>query len=119
MITVLWYHGKKYSGTISKTFKIVPKKAAIAKLTSSKVRTIKIVWKKDSQADGYQIQYAGNVKFTKGKKNIQVKKRSTVLKKISKLKRKQQYYVRIWSYKKIGGKNCFGPWGKPAKVKCK
>lgn len=110
---------KDYSGTVTKTFKIVPKKASISKLTTPKSKTVKIIWKRDSQADGYQIQYAGNSRFTKGKQNIHVKKKTIVSKKISKLKRKKRYYFRIRSYKTIDGKKCYGPWSRPAKVKCK
>ena len=71
---------KDYSGTVTKTFKIVPKKASISKLTTPKSKTVKIIWKRDSQADGYQIQYAGNSRFTKGKQNIHVKKKTIVSK---------------------------------------
>lgn len=108
-----------YTGTIKKTFKIVPKKATITKLTSPKSRTIKITWKKDSQASGYQIQYAKNAKFKNGKKTITISKKSTASKTISKLTKNKKYYVRIRAYKKIDGKKCYGSWSKPAKVKCK
>lgn len=108
-----------YTGTIKKTFKIVPKKAAITKLTSPKSRTIKITWKKDSQASGYQIQYAKNAKFKNGKKTITISKKSTASKTISKLTKNKKYYVWIRAYKKIDGKKCYGSWSKPAKVKCK
>ena len=108
-----------YSGTVTKTYKIVPKKAAGVKAASPKSRTIKVTWKKDPQADGYQIQYAKNSKFTRGKKNVTIKKKSTVSKKISKITKSGKYHVRVRAYKKIDGKKCYGSWSKSVKVKCK
>ncbi len=109
----------KYSGILEKTFYIVPKKAAKVKLKSLKSRAIKITWKKDTQADGYQIQYARNAKFTKNKKDVIITKKSTVTKKISKLAKGKKYYIRIRSYKIIDGKKCYGAWSKTAKGKSK
>ena len=108
-----------YDGTITKTFKIVPKKATISKLKSLKSKTINVTWKKDSQATGYQIQYAMDSKFKKGKKTITITKKSTISKKISKLTKNKKYYVRIRAYKKIDGQKCYGAWSKTKKVKCK
>lgn len=108
-----------YKGTIKKTFKIVPKKAVISKLTSPKAKTIKLTWKNDSQADGYQIQYATNANFSSGKNNITIKKKTTVSKSIPKLKKNKKYYVHVRAYKKIDGKKCYGSWSKTKQVKCK
>lgn len=108
-----------YNGMVVKTFHIVPKKVAKVKLKSLKKGKIKITWKKDSQADGYQIQYAGNTKFTKNRKSVNITKKSTVSKKISKLAKGKKCYVRIRAYKKIDGKKCYGSWSKIAKGKSK
>ena len=54
---------------------ITRKKVTVTALTSSKAGTIKLKWKKLSGADGYEIQYARNAKFTKTKKKVTVKKR--------------------------------------------
>lgn len=115
----------QYKGTIKKTFKIVPKKTVISRVTSPKSRTMSLIWKKDVQATGYQIQYAKNSKFTVGKKSITVTKKnavvkkSTVTKKILKLTKNKKYYVRIRAYKKVNGKKYYSAWSKTAKVKCK
>lgn len=108
-----------YSGTVTKTFKIIPKRVSILKLVSKKSKTIRLTWKKDVQASGYQIQYAKNAKFTSGRKTITVKKKSAVSRKISKLMRHKKYYVRICAYKIIDGKKYCGSWSKTKKVKCK
>lgn len=108
-----------YNGVVKKTFKIIPKRVSILKLVSKKSKMIRLTWKKDLQASGYQIQYAKNAKFTKGRKTITVKKNSTVSRKISKLMRHKKYYVRVCAYKIIDGKKYFGAWSKKKKVKCK
>jgi hypothetical protein len=108
-----------YSGTTIKTVKIVPGKVNISKVTSSKSKTIRVTWKKNSQVDGYQIQYAKNAKFTKGQKTVTVKGKSKVSKTISKLKKKTTYYVRIRGYKKVNGITYYGAWSKKVKIKCK
>ena len=109
----------KYSGTIKKNFIIVPKKAVLSKVTSPKPRTIKLTWKKDSQAIGYQVQYAKNSKFSSGKKTITITRKTTTSKIITKLARKKKYYVRIRSYITINGKKQYGAWSKARRVTVK
>lgn len=109
----------KYTGTVTKTFKIVPNKMTITKVKSSKGKTIQVTWKKNVQATGYQIQYTTDSKFKKGNKSITIKKNKTVSQSISKLTRKKTYYVRIRGYKVVSGKKYYGPWSKAASVKCK
>lgn len=110
---------RNYTGTIEKTFSIVPKKATITKLSSTKKGTIKVSWKRSSNATGYQIQYARNSKFTKNKKTITVSKRTTTSKTIKKLSTNKRYYVRVRAYKKVGSKKYYGAWSKVSMIKCK
>ena len=65
---------------------ITRKKVTVTALTSPKTRTIKLKWKKLSGADGYEIQYARNAKFTRNKKKVTVKKAAATSKTIKKLK---------------------------------
>ena len=44
-----------YSGTIIKTFDIVPKSVKIKSIKSPIIRTVKLTWQKDSLVDGYEI----------------------------------------------------------------
>ena len=69
---------------------ITRKKVTVTALTSSKAGTIKLKWKKLSGADGYEIQYARNAKFTKNKKKVTVKKAAATSKTIKKLKKKSR-----------------------------
>lgn len=96
-----------------------PKKAKISKVSNVKTKKIKVVWKKDSTAAGYQIQIATNKKFTKGKKTYTIKKASTTSKTITGLKKKKTYYVRVRAYKKSGSKNVYGTYSSVKKVTIK
>jgi surface protein len=95
-----------YTGTITKTFTIVPKATTISKVTSSKTKTLTVKWAKQAnQTLGYQIQYSTSSKFTKGttsKVNVTVKS-GNITTTISKLTAKKKYYVRIRTYSKVDG----------------
>ena len=108
-----------YSGTQSLSFKINPKGTAISKLTSS-TKAFTAKWKKQTtQTTGYQIMIATNSKFTAGKKTIKVTKNSTGSKKITKLKAKKKYYVKIRTYKKVNGTMYYSAWSKAKRVTTK
>ena len=111
-----------YSGTVKKTFTIKPKATTISKVTAGK-KAFTVKWKKQAtQTTGYQIQYSTSSKF-KGAKTVTVSKNKTTSKKISKLKAKKKYYVRIRTYKtvKVNGKNTkiYSGWSKVKTVKTK
>lgn len=103
-----------YSGSIKKTFKIIPKGTTVSKLTSPKSKTLKVVWKKQAtQTTGYQIQYSTSSKFTAGTtKTVTIKSNKTTAKTIAKLKGKKKYYVRIRTYKTVSKVNYFSSWSK-------
>lgn len=104
----------------SQTVKITvtPKKVNKPKAKTGK-RKMKISWKKDSNASGYQIVYASNKKFTKGKKTVNIKKNTTVSKTIKKLKKGKTYYVKVRSYKTSEGEKIYGKFSTAKKVKIK
>ncbi len=107
-----------YSGTKKLTFVINPKATSISKLTAvSKGFTVK--WKKQAkQTTGYQIQYSTSKTF-KNAKTVTVKKNTTVSKKLTKLKAKKKYYVRIRTYKTVDGKKYYSAWSKAKTVTTK
>ena len=106
-----------YKGTVSKTFKILPAKQTIAKLTAQK-KGFAVKWTKDTNVTGYQIQY--DVKSNlKSAKSTYVKTNTTYKKTISGLKTKKTYYVRVRSYKTVGGVKYYGSWSGVKSVKTK
>ena len=113
-----------YTGTVKKTFTILPKNTAISKLTASK-NTVTVKWRKQTkQTAGYEIQYSTSSKFTKKTtKTVKVTKNSTTSKKITKLKAKKKYYVRIRTYQtvKVGKKSTkiYSGWSKAKTITTK
>ena len=95
----------QYSGTKSLTLTINPKGTSIVSLSkASKAFTVK--WKKQSEKmattriTGYQIQYSTSKKFTSPKSNL-VTGYGNTSKKITGLKAKTTYYVRVRTYKTV------------------
>ena len=72
-----------------------------------------------TQITGYQLQYATNSKFTSGRKNIKITSYKTVSKKVTKLKAKKKYYVRIRTYRTVSGKTYYSTWSKAKYVTTK
>lgn len=80
-------------------------KATVSKLTTKK-KSLTIKLKKVSGAKGYQIVYATDKKFKKGKRTM-TSKSSTIT--IKKLKSKKTYYVKARAYKMDNkGKKVYG-----------
>lgn len=98
-----------YTGTVKKTFRIVPKPTTITKITAGSAK-LTIVWKKQaSQTSGYQIQYSSRSDFATQKtvKAAGSGKTSTT---ISGLAKKHKYYLRVRPYKTVGGTNYYSTW---------
>lgn len=109
----------KYTGKKTVTFRINPKGTAVQKLTKGK-KMMKVTWKaQNTQVSGYRIQYSTSSKFKKDTHVKTVKSYKTKSLKVKKLKAKKKYYVRIQTYKTVGGiKYCSG-WSKAKSVKTK
>ncbi len=107
-----------YSGTKTLTFKIVPKAASISKLTAkSKAIAVKLN-RVTTQSTGYQIQYSTSSKFTSAK-TVNVTSYKTSSKTISGLKKGKKYYVRVRTYKTVGGTKIYSTWSASKSVKTK
>lgn len=105
------------SGKLTKkvTITVLPKTPTKIKVKTSGKQRIKVSWKRDKKVSGYQIQYATNKKFTKGKKRITIKKNKKTSYTIQKLKPKKKYFVRIRAYKTVKGKKYYSRWSKTVK----
>ena len=92
---------------------------AITSLSNKKGRKLTVRWFRDSNAQGYQVQYATNSKFTKNKKTRMVY-RNTGSITLKKLKKKKTYYVRVRSYNVTSnGKIAYSGWSTKRKIKIK
>ncbi len=114
----------KYSGTVKKTFTVKPKSTSVTKLSSSR-KNITVKWKKQKkQTTGYEVQYSTSSKFTKKTTHtVRIAKNGTTSKKITGLKAKKKYYVRVRTYKtvRINKKSTriYSDWSKAKKITTK
>ncbi len=106
------------TGSITKTFKINPPKTSISSLTkASKAFTVK--WtKKTTQVTGYQIQYSTSSSFSSSTTKT-IMSNKTTSKKITGLKSKKKYYVRIRTYKTVSGTKYYSSWSSVKSVTTK
>ncbi|BAK48087.1 hypothetical protein CXIVA_21200 [Clostridium sp. SY8519] len=100
------------------TIKVLPKGIKVAKLTGAK-KSFSVKWSKQPNITGYRIQYSTSKSFKKGSKYKIIKKYNSTSAKISKLKKKKKYYIRIQTYKTIGGKKYYSNWSQVKAVKTK
>ncbi|MBQ6623347.1 MAG: fibronectin type III domain-containing protein [Mogibacterium sp.] len=109
-----------YTGTGKATYKINPKGVAVKKIKALK-KGFNVTWNPQKTKmnsfyiTGYQVQYATNKKFTQNAKTLTVgtkenKSYKTTSKKVTKLKAKKKYFVRVRTYKKLYGVKYYSPW---------
>ena len=115
----------KCSGSNWFRFAIYPKGTSLKKIKTAK-KALRIYWKQvktpmaKKRINGYEIQIARNKKFTKSVKTVTVKGWKKTAAKIKKLKSGKTYYVRIRTFKNIGGQfgtYYYSRWSKVLKKK--
>ena len=106
-----------YVGSVTGTFVINPKGTSVTKLIKAK-KSFTVKYKKQTEeCDGYEVQYSTSSGFKKGNKKAVIKKAGTISKKIKKLKAKKKYYVRVRTYRVVGGVKYYSAWSKKKSVK--
>lgn len=94
-----------------------PKTVTVKKISSPKKGALKLTWKRDVKATGYQAMIATDKKFKKNKKTAVIKKNKTVTKTFTKLKRGKTYFAKVRAYKQAGKTKVYGAYSKVKKVK--
>ncbi len=98
-----------YTGTKTLTFKVIPAKTSLSKLTADK-KSIKVTYaKKSTQVTGYQIQYSTSKSF-KSYKTKTISNYKTTSTTLTGLKAKTIYYVRVRTYKTVGKTKYYSAW---------
>lgn len=82
-------------------------------------RALKVTWKENKKASGYQIKVGTNIKVTKNVKVVTIKRAKTTAATVKKLKKSKVYYVKIRAYVLNGNKKAYGTFGKTKKVTVK
>ena len=104
---------------ISSVSVLADSKPATTQITSLKsgVKSFTVKWNKKN-VDGYQIMYSTSSKFKNSKKKT-INKGTTTSKKISKLKAKKKYYVKVRTFKGNDDKRKYSSWSKVKSVTTK
>lgn len=103
-----------YTGTITKTFNIVPGKMKKPSLKAGKNK-VTVSFKRVTGVTGYQIAYSTN-KRQYQYVNVSAKNTRTVLQNLSS---KRNYYVKVRAYKTIDGKQYYGAYSPVKRIKVK
>ena len=108
----------EYAGKKVRSFKVIPKKTSIKKVTSPAKKKIKVRWYKraekmsKSHITGYQVKIARNKKFTKEVKSFKVKGYKKTSKIIRVKKSHKRYYVKVRTYRVVNGTKYWSKWSK-------
>ncbi len=115
---VITGNGYGYTGKITASYTINPTAVGGFTLTKAK-KAFKVKWSKfKADRSGVQISYSTK-KSMKNAKTVTVKGSSSKAKTVKKLKKKTKYYVKVRSYKTVGGKTYYSSWSKVKTVKTK
>lgn len=111
----------KYTGQITRTFKIFPKGTSLSGKLKAISKGFVVKWKKQTKCtSGYQVQYSTSKKFAKRATVTKtVKKKSVSKLAVRKLKAKKKYYVRIRTYRIARGRKYYSDWSKKRSIKTK
>jgi hypothetical protein len=107
-----------YTGSKTYTFKINPAATTVSKLTAGKKSITVNITKKSTQVTGYQVQYSTSKKFTKATTKT-ISSYKTTKYTLKSLSAKKTYYVRVRTYKTIGGVKYYSGWSTYKYVKTK
>lgn len=91
----------------------------VDKLVNKKGKKAQISWTFCENANGYEIQYSTDKKFSKGVKTVKIKNNKSSSKTISKLKKGKKYYFRIRAYRTLNGKKEYSKWSAKKSIKIK
>ncbi len=98
--------------------KASPAKESLKSVQTLKGKKLKVSWKKDTRATGYQICYSTDKKFKNAKttKNVTVKNNKTTTAVLKNLTKGKKYYVKIRAYKTANinkkTQKIYGAWSK-------
>ncbi|MBR0340845.1 MAG: fibronectin type III domain-containing protein [Oscillospiraceae bacterium] len=110
LATVIYTGKGELKGTVTATFRIVPKKAVWKTVKGGK-KSFTVAVKAQKGGVRYQIQY----KTGKGK--WKTKRTNKTKLTVKNLKSKKKYQVRVRAFKKVKGKTYYGKWSKTRTIK--
>lgn len=106
-----------FAEKVSKCFIIVPKQGKVTDKKAPGKNRIKVQVRKDSQADGYEIQLSASKSFPE--KTTRSAIVTGTVKTFTKLKKGKVYFIKTRSYVTVSGKKFFGKYSPVTKIRCK
>jgi hypothetical protein len=107
-----------YSGTVTKTYKIVPKGTSISSITAKSKGFVVKFKQQTTQTTGYQVQYSTNKNFDSAQ-SITSSKNNVSKCTFTGMKSKKKYYVRIRTYKTVNKTKYYSSWSEVKSVTTK
>ncbi len=106
-----------YTGSVDKTFRIIPQSTTLSKLASY-CNGFKATWGKVSaQITGYQVQYSTSSTFSSSVATKTISNASTVSKAYTVKSSKTTYYVRVRTYMTVNGETYYSEWSNTKSLK--
>ena len=110
----------KYTGKITKTFKINPRATDIKSIASPASGKLKVTYNKVSGVTGYVIKLSTDKSFKKAPvKTVTVKGAKKTSTTVNSLKKGKAYYVKVRTFKTVNGKNYYSLFSTVKKLKVK
>jgi len=79
---------------------------------------VKVAWKKNSSATGYQVRYSLSSDMSDAE-TVKISSGNTLSKKVSGLKKNKIYYVQVRTYKTYSGTSYYSAWSSKKSIKTK
>lgn len=115
-ITITAGATEAYTKTVKRvTVTVNPTGTTFRSVYNAKSQKLKAYWKKNSSISGYQLQYGTSKQFTNCK-TVTLKSAKYTGAVRTKLSKGKTYYIRIRTYKKVGGKTYYSAWSKTRQV---
>lgn len=98
------------------TVTVNPTGTSLSSVKKKGAGKLAVAWKKNKAVTGYQVCWSLTSNFREAN-TVTIKKNKTTKTTLSKLVRKKKYFVRIRTYKNVGGKQYYSAWSKSKAVK--
>lgn len=98
---------------------VTPNKVKISGAKNVAGSKLKVTWKMNKEATGYEVSYSTDRKFKENAEKTTVGKANTTSATIKKLKKGEKYYVRVRAYKKAGSGRIYGSYSAVKSLKIK
>jgi len=85
------------------------KKETISSVETKGSKALKVKWKKNNKATGYQVRYSTSKSFD-SYKTAKLTSKNTLSKTLKDLKKSKTYYVKVRAYKTVNGTTYYSAW---------